>query len=397
MTTSATVEHYLFTAEHEMLREAVRSWATRELLPHIDEWEAREEFPREIFEQLGELGYLGAQYPEEYGGQGMDFAANLVLVEEISRVGAESVSMAVSVHTAMATPPILKFGTDEQRHRYLPELLSGRTVAALAISEPDAGSDVAKIRTRARRRRTGGWILDGTKTFITNGMRAGLILVVARTSEPNAERPEFSLFLVDTTLPGFSRGRRLHKRGRHASDTAELSFDGVELNDDALLGEPGRGFQQIMWELDAERIVSAATSVSLGYHALDLAIEYADARRQFGHRIADFQAVRHELANHAARLAAARELVHTTARRFQAGEERLAEIAMAKLFAAETLCAVSDYALQIHGGYGYMSEYPIGRVWIDARAKRITAGTDEIQRELIARALLGRVESAQRH
>jgi len=385
-----STEHYLFTPEHELLREAVRGWAEQRLLPHIDNWEREGAFPREIFEELGELGYLGVQYPEAYGGQGGDFTANLVVCEELSRVGAESVSMAVAVHTAMATPPILRFGTSAQREHYLPEILAGRKIAALGISEPDSGSDVAGIRTKASRTPGGGWTLDGRKTFITNGGRADVVLVIARTPAlEESTRPSFSLFLVDSSLPGFSRGQPLEKIGRHASDTCELLFESIQLPDDALLGEEGRGFHQIMWELDAERLVSAATSAALGFHALDLAVAYVKERHQFGRPVGDFQAIRHTLATLAARLTAARELVHTTARRFQAGEEQLPEISMAKLLAAEALGDVADYALQVHGGYGYMAEYPIGRIWIDARAKRITAGTDEIQREIIARHLIG--------
>jgi alkylation response protein AidB-like acyl-CoA dehydrogenase len=382
--------HHLFTAEHELLRESVRGWVRQHVAPFVDEWEQLGEFPRDLLERMGEQGFLGVQYPEEYGGQGGDFAANLVVCEELSRIGAESVCMSVAVHTAMATPPILEYGTAEQRRRYLPDLLAGRKIAALGISEPDAGSDVAGIRTRARRADDGGWILDGGKTFITNGGRADVVLVIARTRSGSDEHRAFSLFLVDASLRGFSRGRRLEKIGRHASDTCELSFESVHLPADALLGEQGRGFQQVMWELDAERIVSAATSVSLGFHALELAIDYAKERNVFGRPIADFQAIRHNLADLWARLTAARELVYSTARRFQSGEQRLAEIAMAKLLAAQGLSDAADYAVQVHGGYGYMREYPISRVWLDARAKRITAGTDEIQRELIARRLLGR-------
>jgi acyl-CoA dehydrogenase len=382
--------HELFTPEHELLRESVRGWVNKRVAPFVDEWESFGEFPADLFAQMGEQGFLGVQYPEEYGGQGGDFAANLVVCEELSRVGAESLCMAVSVHTAMATPPILKYGTEDQRQHYLPDLLAGRKIAALGISEPDAGSDVAGIRTRARPADDCGWILDGGKTFITNGGRADVVLVIARTPPAEEGRKAFSLFLVDTSLAGFTRGRRLQKIGRHASDTCELGFESVRLPADALLGEMGRGFQQIMWELDAERIVSAATSVSLGFHALELAIAYVKDRRQFGKPIADFQAIRHNLADLWASLTAARELVYSTARRFQAGEERLAEIAMAKLVAARSLGEAADYALQVHGGYGYMREYPISRVWVDARVKRITAGTDEIQRELIARHLLGR-------
>ncbi|MCZ7587517.1 MAG: acyl-CoA dehydrogenase family protein [Gaiella sp.] len=387
--TRTTPEHYLFTEEHELLRASVAAWARERVQPHIAEWEAAREFPREIFEELGGLGYLGAQYPEEYGGQGSDLAANIVLIEELSRIGAESVSMAIGVHTAMATPPILKFGTPQQRQHYLPDLLAGRKIAALGISEPDAGSDVSAIRTRATRA-DGGWVLNGSKTFITNGSRADVVLVVARTSPENAGKPSFSLFLVDTAQPGFVRGRTLEKLGRHAVDTAELTFENIELPEDALLGEEGKGFGQIMWELDAERIVAAAAAVALGFYAFDLAVEYIRNRHQFGRSIADFQAIRHELATRVAMLTAARELVHSTARRFQLGEERMPEIAMAKLVAANALTEMADYALQVHGGYGYMAEYPIGRVWIDARLRRISAGTDEIQREIIARHLIGK-------
>jgi alkylation response protein AidB-like acyl-CoA dehydrogenase len=386
---SKRADHYLFSVEHDLLRASIREWARATVAPFIDEWEEAGEFPRKIFEELGDLGYLGAQYPEEYGGQGGDFAANLVLCEELSRVGAESVSTSVAVHTAMATPPILKFGTQAQRKRYLPDLLAGRKIGALGISEPGAGSDVSSLLTRGRRYGD-GWIIDGGKTFVTNGIRADVLLVIARTDAGAHAKSAFSLFVIDTHVEGFSRGRRLEKIGRHASDTAELRFDALRLPSDALLGEEGRGFQQIMWELEAERIVSAATSVALGFHALDLAIAHIESRQQFGKRIADFQAVRHNLADRTARLTAARELVHTTALRFQAGEERIPEVAMAKLVAAEALGDMADYALQLHGGYGYMAEYPIGRVWKDARVKRITAGTDEIQRELIARYLLGK-------
>jgi alkylation response protein AidB-like acyl-CoA dehydrogenase len=390
--TSTERIHYLFTEDHRLLRETVRSWAQSRIAPHIDEWEDAEEFPRELFTELGSLGYLGLQYPEEYGGQGGDFAANLILCEELSRIGAESVSMGVAVHTGMAVPPILRFGTDEQKEWLLPDLVAGRKIAAIAISEPQGGSDVAGIQTRATRT-DDGWVLHGHKTFITNGTRADLILVVARTGERPDGRPTFSLFLVDTSLPGVTRGHKLEKIGRRASDTAEVYFDTMRLSDKALLGEVGRGFHQLMWELEGERITSAATSVALGYHALDLALEYVKGRRQFGKRLADQQALRHNIADCAARLACARELVYSVAWHFQAGREPGADIAMAKLMAAQALGAAADYSLQLHGGYGYMSEYPIGRVWIDARVKRITAGTDEIMREIIANAVIGRVES----
>jgi alkylation response protein AidB-like acyl-CoA dehydrogenase len=382
-------DHYLFTDDHALLRESVRDWVRARVAPHIDEWERAGAFPREIFEELGRLGHLGLQYPVEYGGQGGDFVANVILCEELSRAGAEAVSTAVGVHTAMATSPILKFGTEAQRTAYLPDLLAGRKIAALAITEPGGGSDVAGITTRARRADDDGWVLRGAKTFVTNGARADVILTVARTDEAEGH-DSFSLFLVDGDLPGIVRGRPLEKLGRHASDTCEVTFEDVRLPASALLGQVGGGFRQIMWELVAERLVSAATSVALGYHALDLALEHIRNRRQFSTRIADFQAVRHTLADLATELAAARELTYFAIWRFQRGDDRVVETSMAKLAAAEAVNKMADYALQLHGGYGYMSEYPISRVWVDARVKRITAGTDEIQREIIARRVVGR-------
>lgn len=390
--------HYLFTEEHRLLRESIRAWVRQEISPHIDEWEKEGAFPRSVFTDLGRLGYLGLQYPEEYGGQGGTFVAAMILSEELSYAGAESVSMAVSVHTGMAVPPILKFGTKEQKQRFLPGLLRGELIAALAITEPDAGSDVSGIKTHGRRdEMNGDWVIDGQKTFITNGWRADIVLTVARTDDDHAGRPAFSLFLVDTKTPGFKRIAKLEKIGRHASDTATLSYDSVRVPADALLGEAGRGFHHIMWELDAERTISAASSVALGYHALELATSYISERRQFGRPLASQQAIRHELATLTAQLTAARELVYFVAWKFEHGVVATPEISMAKLVASDVLNRMADYALQLHGGYGYTTDYPISRVWRDARLKRLGAGTDEIQREVIARHLLGRVESATAH
>jgi alkylation response protein AidB-like acyl-CoA dehydrogenase len=383
-------DHYLFTAEHRQLRETIRSWVAKNVQPHIDTWEAAGRYPRELFTELGRIGFLGLQYPEQYGGQGGDFLAALVLCEEMSRVGAESVGMSVAVHTGMAVPPILKFGSEDQKQRYLPGLISGDLMAALAISEPNSGSDVASMTTRARRDAEGEWILDGQKTFVTHGERADVVLVVARTDPEASGHAAFSLFLVDTRAPGFRRGRRLEKIGRHASDTAELVFNSVRVPADALIGEQGRGFYHLMWELEAERIISSATSVALGFHALQLGLEYVKTREQFGHPLADFQAIRHEFATLAAQLTAARELVYFAAFRFVREHHPIPEIPMAKLFAADILNRVADYSLQVHGGYGYMAEFAIGRVWKDARVKRIAAGTDEVQREIISKHLLGK-------
>ena len=383
--------HYLFADEHHALRQSIRSWVGRAITPHIDEWEQQGNFPRSVFAELGDRGFLGLQYPEQYGGQGGDLVSAIILCEELSYVGAESVSMAVAVHTGMAVPPILRFGTESQRQRYLPGLISGHLVAALAISEPDAGSDVTAILTRATRyAASGGWILNGRKTFITNGDTADLVLVMARTADDGPAHARFSIFLVDASAPGFIRGRRLVKIGRLASDTSELVFEDLHLPADALVGEPGKGFQHLMWELDVERLFSAATSVALAYRALTIAVDYCHRRIQFGKPIADFQALRHHLADLASQLAAARELVYFSVWRFMREAGPVAEVAMAKLVAADVLNRTADYALQVHGGWGYIADYPISRIWKDARLKRISAGTDEIMREIIAKNLMGR-------
>jgi alkylation response protein AidB-like acyl-CoA dehydrogenase len=378
----------MFTDEDEQLRLSVRRWIAQHVVPHVPSWERDGALPPDLLARLGGQGLLGLQVPTHLGGQGGDFVTNMIVSEELSAAGAESVSAAVSVHTGMAMPPIVEFGTDNQRSRYLPGLIDGTRVAALAITEPNAGSDVSAIETRAVPS-AGGWRINGRKVFISNGTRADLILVIARTGERPDGRPTFTLFLIDAPCPGLER-RRIEKIGRHASDWAELLFVDVEVGPEAVLGEVGRGFQNIMWELEAERVVAAATAVAAAHYVLGLALSYVRTRHQFGQPIGEFQAIRHRLADLAAQLAAAEELVYSVASDLRLGRDPGARIPMAKLLAASTLNEVADYAVQVHGAYGYTAEYSVGRAWVDARAKRISGGSDEIQRDLIARALLGR-------
>jgi len=375
--------HFIFTDEHDQLRESIRSFAERELAPHAEEWEETT-FPDWVFERMGELGFLGLSYPEEYGGQGGDYYANLVLAEEIVHANSGGLAMGIAVHTDMATPPINLFGTEEQKQGYLAPAIRGEKIACLGITEPNAGSDVSGIKTRAVRDGD-EWVINGSKTYITNGHRADFIVLVAKT-DPDAGYDGFTLFLVDMDSPGVVREKRLEKLGMHASDTALLAFDDVRVPYDAVLGEEGKGFYHIMWELQGERLIGAAGCVAGAQRAFDRTLEYAQERTAFGRPIGKFQVIRHKFAEMATKIESARQMVYTTAWRFQNGEYPVREISMAKLHASRVAVEVADECIQIHGGAGYMKEYGIERVWRDMRLNRIGAGTDEIMLDVIGRS-----------
>ena len=375
--------HFIFTDEHDQLRESIRSFAERELAPHAEEWEETT-FPDWVFERMGELGFLGLSYPEENGGQGGDYYANLVLAEEIVHANSGGLAMGIAVHTDMATPPINLFGTEEQKQGYLAPAIRGEKIACLGITEPNAGSDVSGIKTRAVRDGD-EWVINGSKTYITNGHRADFIVLVAKT-DPHAGYDGFTLFLVDMDSPGVVREKRLEKLGMHASDTALLAFDDVRVPYDAVLGEEGKGFYHIMWELQGERLIGAAGCVAGAQRAFDRTLEYAQERTAFGRPIGKFQVIRHKFAEMATKIESARQMVYTTAWRFQNGEYPVREISMAKLHASRVAVEVADECIQIHGGAGYMKEYGIERVWRDMRLNRIGAGTDEIMLDVIGRS-----------
>jgi acyl-CoA dehydrogenase len=384
------MRHPMFTEEHELFRDAARKFVNKELAPHADEWEAAEGFPDSVFTRMGELGYLGLRFPEKYGGQDCDFLFSVVLAEELGRCGMGSIGMAVAVQSEMATPPIHKFGTEEQKTKYLVPANQGKKIACLGISEPNAGSDVAAIQTTARRDGD-HWVINGRKIFITNGVRAHFITLVARTGEKRGYKG-FSLFLVDKGTPGFTVTRKLDKLGMRSSDTAELLFEDCRVPADALLGEEGKGFYHIMWELQGERIMGAANAVSRAQMAYELALKYSQERVQFGKPLAHFQVTRHRLADMATEIEAAKHLIYYCAWQFQQGEVPVKEISMAKLYSAQMSARVADAALQIHGGYGYMMEYPVQRFWRDIRLSRIGGGTDEIMKEIIANEVLGKMK-----
>jgi alkylation response protein AidB-like acyl-CoA dehydrogenase len=375
--------HFAFTDEHEQLRESIGSFCRKELAPHAEKWEETT-FENWVFPRMGELGYLGLSYPEEYGGQGGDYFASLVLAEEMPKANCGGLSMAVAVQTDMATPPVHLFGTEEQKQNYLVPAIKGEKIACLGITEPDAGSDVAGIKTTAVRDGD-EWVINGSKVFITNGHRADYIVLVTKTDK-DAGYDGFTLFLVDMDAPGVIREKKLQKLGMHASDTALLAFNDVRVPHEAVLGEIGKGFYHIMWELQGERLIGAAGCVSGAQHLFDKTLQYANERQAFGRSIGKFQVIRHKFAEMATKIETARQMVYATAWRVQNGDYPVREISMAKLYASRIAFEVADECLQIHGGNGYMKEYGIERAWRDLRLNRIGAGTDEIMLEVIGRS-----------
>jgi alkylation response protein AidB-like acyl-CoA dehydrogenase len=376
-------KHFVFNDTHEQLRQSIRAFVVKELAPHAEEWEETT-FPDWVFTRMGELGFLGLSYPEAYGGQGGDYMASIVLAEELVHSRSGGLAMGIAVHTDMATPPIHLFGTEEQKQRYLVPSIAGHKIASLGITEPDAGSDVAGIKTRAVRDGD-EWVINGSKTYITNGHRSDYIVLVTKT-DPDAGYDGFTLFIVDMDLPGVIREQRLQKLGMHASDTALLAFQDVRVPHDAILGQEGKGFYHIMWELQGERLIGAAGCVAGAQRCFDETLRYAKERTAFGRQIGKFQVTRHKFAEMATKIETARQLVYTTAWRFQHGEYPVREISMAKLHAARVAVEVADECIQIHGGAGYMKEYGVERVWRDMRLNRIGAGTDEIMLDVIGRS-----------
>jgi alkylation response protein AidB-like acyl-CoA dehydrogenase len=376
-------KHFIFTDEHQQLRESIRRFAQNELAPHAEEWEETT-FPNWVFERMGELGLLGLDKPEQYGGQGGDYYSSLVLAEEITHANSGGLAMGVAVHTDMAMPPILAFGTEQQKQEWVAPAIAGKKILCLGITEPDAGSDVAGIKTRAVRDGD-EYVINGSKTYITNGHRADVIVLVTKT-DPDAGYDGFTLFLVPMDAPGVVREKKLEKLGMHASDTALLAFQDVCVPDSAVLGEVGKGFYHIMWELQGERLIGAAGCVAGAQKCFDRTMAYAKERTAFGRPIGTFQVIRHKFAEMATKIESARQMVYATAWRFQNGEYPVREISMAKLYASRIAVEVADECIQIHGGAGYMKEYGVERVWRDMRLNRIGAGTDEIMLDVIGRS-----------
>jgi alkylation response protein AidB-like acyl-CoA dehydrogenase len=372
-----------FTDAHQELRLQIRRFLEKEVTPHLEEWEETT-FPDAIMRRFGELGFLGLRYPPEYGGQGGDYFSAVVLSEEMARAHCGGLGMAVAVQSEMATPPVARFGSEAQKQRFLAPAISGEAIAAIAMTEPDAGSDLASMKTTARRYGN-EYVINGRKIFITNGRRCQWCLLVAR-SDLEAGHKGFSLFLVPRETPGFQVTRTLKKLGMHSSDTAELLFEDCRVPVDCRLGEEGEGWTNLMWELQGERLIAACGSVAGAQATFEYAMQYAKDRVAFGRPIAHFQVIKHRLVDMGTKIASIRAFVYETCARWDAGEYPVREISQCKLLSAQLAVEVADDAIQILGGHGYMSEFPVERAWRDARLSRIGAGTDEVMKEIIAKS-----------
>lgn len=374
-----------FTEEHEAFRQTVRQWVQREIKPHVVKWEEAEEFPRELFGKAAELGLFGLKYEESYGGTNAGFFFEAIAIEELSKCGSGGVAAGLLGQATIATGPLHLFGSPAQKQKFLTRAIKGEWIGAFAVTEPGAGSDVAGLRTRAVKD-ANGWVLSGSKTYITNGVRADYVIVAAKT-DPTKGHKGLSMFLVPRGTPGFTVSKKLKKLGWRASDTAELLLEDCRLPADALLGEEGGGFSQIMGNFQWERLSLALGAIGAAEDIFETAMEYVKHREAFGQSIAKFQLTKHKLAEAATELEAARQLTYHALRLHAAGEWALGQTAMAKKYATEMCCDLADLSLQLHGGAGYMMEYDIQRHWRDARLGPIGGGTSDIMNEIIAKQL----------
>ena len=375
-------EFELFRPEHQELRKNVRNFVEKELLPNSQEWERNESFPKSIFTRVGELGFFGMKYPESVGGSGPDFLADAVVTEEFARAGSAGVSSSFGAHKDLATLYVFNFGTDEQHQRWLAASIKGEIVGALGVTEPDAGSDVAGIKTRARQDGD-HWVINGSKIFITNGAWADYVVVAAKT-DPEAGHQGVTLFIVDADTPGFT-AKRIRMLGWRAGSTGELSFDDVRIPDSNRLGEVGGGFIAIMQNFAWERLIMALGQVAGAQLAYDVAKAYSLDRKQFGRPVGKFQVWRHRFADMATRIEAGRALTYNALRLYVEGENPIREVSMAKLYTSEVAFHVADECVQIHGGHGYTTEFPAERALRDARLGPIGGGTSEIMKEIIGK------------
>jgi len=378
----------VFSEQHEMFRQAVRAFVDKEVAPHIEEWEQAGQIPKSIWPRMGQLGFLGVEYDERYGGGGADFLTTAVLCEEMARSRCASLAMAVGVHTDMASPHLYWTGSEALKEKYLPAICRGDALGAIAVTEPGGGSDVAAIRTRAVRDGD-HYVLNGAKMFITNGVMADLYFVAARldAGDPAKRHRGISMFLVERNTPGFVVSRKLDKMGNRASDTAELAFQDMPVPAEHLLGREGQGFYEVMRIFQRERLVAGLHAVASCGRALDDTIAYVRERQAFGGPLSEKQVVRHKIADLATLIEAGRWLTYAACLRFAGGEDAVKEISMVKLFTAEMAQRVAYDCVQLHGGYGYMREYPIERFFRDIRLMTIGGGTSEIMKDIIAKQM----------
>lgn len=379
-------QHLFLNEEHEMLRDQIRRFVLEKVLPFADQWEEGGMVPREVLREMGTLGFFGIRYPEEYGGSALDTLATTVLAEELGRSTYAGFAITALVHTDMASVHLFNAGNATQRSHYMPDVIAGRKIVAVAITEPDAGSDVKSIRTTARRDR-GTYVLDGAKMFITNGVHADLYCVAAKTDPTGQSSQAVTMFLVERDTPGFSISRALDKHGWRSSDTAELSFRDCHIPAENVLGEEGKGFYSIMKNFQNERIVLGAMAMGEAQAALDLTLEYVKSRQAFGSPLWSKQIIRQRLSMLSARVAAARQFVYATAARDAAGESVVKEVSMLKALCGELVNEVMYDCMQFHGGIGYMRESTIERMTRDARVQSIGGGATEVMLEEVAKRL----------
>ena len=374
--------------ELTLFRDMARRAFEQLISPHYEAWEEQHLVPRELWNQLGEAGLLCPDMPEAYGGAGTSPQVCFAMIEELSHMGFGGFASGYGIHSNIVAPYIEHFGTEEQKQLWLPKMVSGEAVGALAMTEPGAGSDVQGIRTSAVRDGD-EWVLNGSKIFITNGIHADVVVVAAIT-DPGKGAKGTSLFLVDSSLPGFDKGKKIEKIGQHASDTAELFFQDVRLPANALLGELNKGFDIMMTELPRERLGIAAQAIAAAEGALEITVDYVQERKAFGQTIASFQNTRFTLADVKTEIAINRAFYEKCADQYTRDELTSDDAAMLKYAATEMQCKTIDQCLQLFGGYGYTAEYPISRYYTDARIQRIYGGSSEIMRELVARSIVGR-------
>ncbi len=373
-----------FTDEQKMFRETAREFAKKEIEPLVEEYEKKEEFPKQIFPVLGEMGFLGIVFPEEYGGVGLDKVTECVFAEEMGKVCA-GIAMCINAHVDLACLPIWKNGTEDQRQRYLVPGIEGRLIGALGLTEPNAGSDVRSIRTQAVKKGD-RYIINGSKTWITNGCMADFHVIAAYTDK-SKKGEGISLFIVDKDTPGFKVARKIEKLGHHSADTGELVFEDCEVPEENLLGGQEGGFRAVMDTLIAARITHAIKSVGIAAAAFEYALQYSKEREAFGRPISKFQAIGFKLAQMATKIETARLMAYKAAWLYDQGRRCVKEASMAKLYAAEVAQWVASEAVQVLGGYGYAVEYPVERYYRDAKLSSITEGTSEIQHIIIGREL----------
>ncbi len=378
----------LDASEIDLFRETLRRFLEKEVAPHYDQWEREQLFPRELWSRLGENGFLCVDVPEEYGGFGGTFGLSAVVIEEVAKMGFGALSTNLSVHSDIVAPYILHLGSEEQKKTWLPRMVTGEAVGSIGMSEPAAGSDLQGMKTRAVKDGD-SYVINGQKTFITNGYHADLHIVSAKT-DPNAGARGVTLFTVDTSLPGFSKGRKLEKIGQTGSDTSELFFEDLRVGADQILGGEGKGFANLMNELPRERLILAIGAISACEGMLERTLTYVQERKAFGQSIGNFQNTRFTLADLKAQIEVNKAFIRQCQTEYEAEALSTTNASIAKLTSTDLQCKVADTCLQLFGGYGYMREYPISRDFVDARVQRIYGGSNEIMKELIARSILGR-------